>query len=219
MKTRNSRRVAAALAAAAATVAALLLAGCSSGSSSTVSQPAPAASSSPTVNPVLKCGASGGTWNGTSCDMPGTPSTDPNTEDPAVGAIGTSMAVTGSNGNVYEITAQKVIDPAAPASQYDTPDNGKHFAGVVFKVTVNYGTLNDNAVNCATLLGNNGSAYEATVSSIAGYGGTTTALRLNAGESQTVAVVFQVPNGVRPATVKWTPDSGSLASTATWTVG
>jgi len=67
-------------------------------------------------------------------------------------------------------------------------------------------------------MGSDGHAYDSDVSSIAGYSGTSNLLKLNTGESQTGAVVFQVPNGVKATTVKWTPDSGMADSTATWNV-
>jgi len=46
-------------------------------------------------------------------------------------------------------------------------------------------------------MGSDGHAYDSDVSSIAGYSGTSNLLKLNTGESQTGAVVFQVPNGSR----------------------
>jgi hypothetical protein len=151
------------------------------------------------------------------------PSADTPTEAPApatdpTGVLGTAATVTDSSGNAYSVTAKQVIDPARPGSDYDTPDNGKHFVGVVFTVKATSGKLDDAADNCARLIGSNGQSYDSTVSSIAGYDGTSTLLKLNAGEQQTVAVVFQVPDGVHPATVKWTPDSGMADSTATWQV-
>jgi hypothetical protein len=140
---------------------------------------------------------------------PSQPATPPPTPSqpaaPVVGQLGDSATVTDSSGNQYSFTPTQVIDPAQPASQYDTAGAGQHFVGVIVKVTSISGTVNDAADNCATLLGFNGQAYSTTVSSIAGYDNTTTMIKLNAGESQTLAVVFQVPNGVHPSSVKWNP--------------
>jgi hypothetical protein len=138
--------------------------------------------------------------------------------DAPTGAIGDTMTITDSDGNAYDVTLTKVIDPAAPASEYDTPANGHHFVGAVFHVKVTSGKIDDAADNCAQLLGSDEQSYDTTVSSIVGYDNTSTLLKLNAGESQNVTVVFEVPNGVKASSVKWTPDSGMSDSTATWAV-
>lgn len=137
---------------------------------------------------------------------------------PATGHIGDTATVTDSSGDRYSVTIKQVIDPAQGADQFNTPDNGKHFVGVVYQVKVISGKIDDSADNCANLMGSDGHAYDSDVSSIAGYSGTSNLLKLNANESQTGAVVFQVPNGVKATTVKWTPDSGMADSTATWNV-
>jgi heme/copper-type cytochrome/quinol oxidase subunit 2 len=137
---------------------------------------------------------------------------------PATGHIGDTATVTDSSGDQYSVTIKQVIDPAQPADQFNTPDNGKHLVGVVYQVKVISGKIDDAAGNCATLIGSDGKAYTTTISSIAGYSDTTTLIKLNAGESVTGAVVFQVPDAVHASTVKWTPDSGFADSTATWNV-
>ena len=116
------------------------------------------------------------------------------------------------------MTIKQIIDPAQGADQFNTPDNGKHFVGVVYQVKLISGKIDDSADNCATLMGSDSHAYDSDISSIAGYSGTSNLLKLNTGESQTGAVVFQVPNGVKATTVKWTPDSCMADSTATWNV-
>lgn len=143
-------------------------------------------------------------------------SSAPVQQAPATGTIGDTATITDDSGNIYSVTAKQVIDPAQPADEFNTPPNGQHLVGVVFTIKATSGTVNDAADNCATLMGSDGQAYDSTVSSIAGYDNTTTLIKLNAGESQTLAVVFQVPNGVKATTVKWTPNSGMADSTATW---
>jgi hypothetical protein len=137
---------------------------------------------------------------------------------PATGRVGDTATVTDSSGDRYSVTIKQVIDPAQGADQFTTPDNGKHFVGVVYQVKVISGKIDDSADNCTTLMGSDDQAYDSDVSSIAGYSGTSNQLKLNAGESQTGAVVFQVSNGVKATTVKWIPDSGMADSTATWNV-
>jgi len=179
----------------------IVAAAASSGPSANMT-PAPPASSAPAV--------------------PSSPATQaPVTEAPpapATGHIGDTATVTDSSGDQYSVTIKQIIDPAQGADQFSTPDNGKHFVGVVYQVKLISGKIDDSADNCATLMGSDGHAYDSDLSSIAGYSGTSNLLKLNTGESQTGAVVFQVPNGVKATTVKWTPDSGMANSTATWNV-
>jgi hypothetical protein len=181
----------------------LVVAVASSTPTTTALTPPPASSSAP-ANPLPAA--------------PSAPASQPASQAPATGVIGDTATVTDQDGNVYSVMAKQVIDPAQPASQYDGPANGKHFVAVMFQVKVTSGKVDDAADNCATLLGSDGQAYDTTVSSIAAYANTSTLIKLNAGESQTLAVVFEVPNGVHPATVKWTPNSGMADQTATWNV-
>ena len=141
-----------------------------------------------------------------------TPSTDPS------GPLGTSFTVTDSSNNVYDVTASKVIDPARGADEFNNPSNGTRFVGVVFTIKATSGKADDAGDNCAKLMASDGQAYDANVSSIAGYPGSTL-FKLNAGTSQTFAEVFELPRGVTPQSIQWTPESGMGSTTATWSVG
>jgi heme/copper-type cytochrome/quinol oxidase subunit 2 len=181
----------------------IIVAAAASSTTSASITPAPSASSAP-ASPAPSASSA--------------PVQAPTSQAPATGTIGDTATITDGSGNIYSVTAKQVIDPAQPADEFNTAPNGQHLVGVVFTIKATSSTVNDAADNCATLMGSDGQAYDSTVSSIAGYNNTTTLIKLNAGESQTLAVVFQIPNGVKATTVKWTPNSGMADSTATWNV-
>jgi len=48
--------------------------------------------------------------------------------------VGSYFDVQDSNGDNYRVTLLKVIDPAQGADEFSTPENGKRFVGIVFKI-------------------------------------------------------------------------------------
>ena len=137
----------------------------------------------------------------------------------AVARVGSYFDVQDGSGDTYRVTLVKVIDPAQGASQFDTPDNGKRFVGVVFTIKALSGSPKDeDADNDAAVVGSNGQTYTAEIYSIAGYtdfsNGT---IHVAQGQTATGAVVFQVPDGVKVTRVQWTA-GGGFGSTVQWDV-
>jgi hypothetical protein len=112
----------------------------------------------------------------------------------------------------------KIIDPAQGADQFTTPDVGKRFVGAVFTIKAN-AAYDDDANSDATITGGDGQTYTADFSDIAGYTNFNSGeVKLAAGESSTGVVVFQVPNGVSVANVKYDVSGGfASGSVPTWT--
>jgi hypothetical protein len=138
---------------------------------------------------------------------------------PKVARVGSYFDVQDGSGDTYRVTLVKVIDPAQGASQFDTPDNGKRFVGVVFTIKALSGSPKDeDADNDAAVVGSNGQTYTAEIYSIAGYtdfsNGT---IHVAQGQTATGAVVFQVPDGVKVTRVQWTA-GGGFGSTVQWDV-
>ena len=63
------------------------------------------------------------------------------------GRIGSSFELKDGSGNVYRVTLVKVIDPAKGENQFTTPDTGKRFVGLVFKVKALTGSPKDEDAN------------------------------------------------------------------------
>lgn len=126
------------------------------------------------------------------------------------GPVGSHFNLRDGNGNTYQVTLVKVIDPATGAGQFGTPDSGKRFVGAVFRVKAVKGSpQNEDANDDAVLVGGNGKNYSADFSAIAGYTNFDNGeIRVSQGGTVTGAVTFQVPNGVSVSKVQWGALSG-----------
>jgi hypothetical protein len=111
-------------------------------------------------------------------------------------------------GNVYNVTLQKVIDPASGSDQFNQPDNGTRFVAAVFQITGVSGTATDDSDSDASLTGTNQQVYQPNFNS--------GDFNVTPGQSETGAVTFQVPAAVSVANIQWT--IGISNSTATWNV-
>jgi hypothetical protein len=145
------------------------------------------------------------------------PSATPSPTAPLSGPLGTVYTVTDSSGNQMTVTLAKVIDPAQGADQFNTPNNGFRFVGAVFTLKGVSGTFSDDASSDASVIGSNGQSYTADFDSIAGYTNFNSGeFNLTPGQVSVGAVTFQVPVGVKVASVQW--GSGFDSSVATWTL-
>lgn len=126
------------------------------------------------------------------------------------GPVGTHFDLQDGDGNTYQVTLVKIVDPAQGAGRSGSPDSGKRFVGAVFRVKAVKGSpQNENANDDAVLIGSNGRTYAAGFSAIAGYANFDNGdLRVSQGSTVTGAVTFQVPDGVSVSAVQWGALSG-----------
>ena len=136
------------------------------------------------------------------------------------GKLGSSFDVKDGSGNTYQITLARVIDPAKGANQVSSPDSGKRFVGLVFRIKALSGSpQNEDANNDAALIGGNGQTYSADFDGIAGYTNFDTGvIHVAQGDTVTGAVTFRVPDGVTVSKVQWNTLSG-FGSTVEWKLG
>ena len=159
-----------------------------------------------------------------SAPPPPAPSSSPSSStDNLTGPLGTTFTdtQTDSSGNAdsYDVTAVKVLDPATGADQYTTPDIGKRFIGVEFKITGDSGYSSDDANSDAVLQGDDGQVYQPDFDSIsAGTNFNSGNFSVRSGQTQIGWVTFQVPRGVKVASVQWQPNTFGDQQPATWTV-
>ena len=139
------------------------------------------------------------------------------TEPP--GRVDAPFVLQDGSGNTYQVALVKVIDPARGADQFTSPDSGKRFVGLVFKIKALTGSpQNEDANNDAVLVGGDGQNYSADFDGIAGYtnfdSGT---IHVAQGDTVTGAVTFQVPNETTVSKVQWSALSG-FGVTVQWDV-
>ena len=135
------------------------------------------------------------------------------------GRVGSQFDLGDGSGDTYRVTLVKVIDPARGADQFSSPDGGKRFVGLVFRIKAVTGSpQNEDANNDAVLVGGNGQNYSADFDGITGYtnfdSGT---IHVAQGDTVTGSVTFQVPEGVTVSKVQWSALSG-FGSTVEWNV-
>jgi len=132
--------------------------------------------------------------------------------------VGSSVNIGGAKG--LAVTLQQVIDPAQGDSQYVTADAGKRFVATKLQI-VNNGTAsyNDDANNNVTVIGSDNQSYTADFLGVSGCTNFSNGqYTLAAGATATGCVNFQLPNGVNPAKVQFTSESGFSGSTGEWLV-
>jgi Domain of unknown function (DUF4352) len=133
--------------------------------------------------------------------------------------VGSRFDLKDSSEDIYRVTLVKVIDPAHGADQFSSPDTGKRFVGLVFRIKALTGSpQNEDANNDAVLVGGNGQTYSADFDEISGYTNFDSgSIHVAQGDTVTGAVTFQVPDGVTVSKVQWSALSG-FGSMVEWNV-
>jgi hypothetical protein len=132
--------------------------------------------------------------------------------------IGGGFKVTSINGAVYDVTLTKVVDPAHGSGFFNAPSSGDHLVAAVFHITGVSGRSSDDSNLDASLTGSNGQVYDPVFNAVAGYTNFNAGeFDVTAGQSETGAVTFQIPNGIKVRNIEWTV--GITGNTGTWNVG
>jgi hypothetical protein len=162
-----------------------------------------------------------------SCDTTGSNEVNAPATSQSSGATGTTssakpVAHVGSTLNLSgeDITLSKVIDPAAGADEFSSPDPGKRFIAVVFLIK-NGGSsaLQDDANNDVAVIGSDSQNYSPDFDSVSECTNFNSgAINLGPGESVSGCVVFQLPKAVKVAKVQWTGNSGLSSTFGEWLV-
>jgi hypothetical protein len=173
-------------------------------------------------NGVTKNSSSGGASAAASGSA--APSSSAPSSNSLSGPVGTTFTVTETNDNgatvKYSITLDKVIQHARPDNSFDTAPAGDHLAAAEFTIKGVVGTDQDDANNDAAAIGNDQQTYQPGFEGLAaGTNFSSGDFNTNPGSSSIGWVSFEVKNGVKVASVQWSPSSGMSGSApATWTV-
>jgi hypothetical protein len=130
------------------------------------------------------------------------------------------VAVSDGSGGDANVTLTQVIDPAAGADQYTTPDPGKRFVGIEMTIAnTGKATLTDDANSTTTVQGSDNQSYTADFSSISECTNFNNGeYTLAPGATVTGCVTFQVPTGVNVKQVQFQPGLGVGGVTGQWQV-
>ncbi|MFD8392724.1 DUF4352 domain-containing protein [Streptomyces sp. NPDC059680] len=140
------------------------------------------------------------------------------TAAPDVAKAGDTISLKGmEDGSKLDGTVVKVADPAKSSDEFTTPDSGKRFVGVQFKL-VNTGTATytDSPGNGAQITDADGQQFETTFADITAGPSMSSDVRLKPGAKALGWLVFEVPKTSKAATVQFTMDSGMADQTGEW---
>ena len=116
----------------------------------------------------------------------------------------------------YSITLTKVTEPA-PVDPYSAGDVSGHLATGEITVTCNLGVLDSDYLMSMSIVGvgTNGEVYQPSWVN----GSVFPAVSLHEGEHTTGSVSFDIPQGVKLASVRYEPTDVTDITSVTWTIG
>ncbi|MFF1300239.1 MULTISPECIES: DUF4352 domain-containing protein [unclassified Streptomyces] len=147
-----------------------------------------------------------------------TPSPTPSRSTSA--SVGDTLDLTGvDDGEALAVTLVKVTDPAHAENAYSSPDAGKRFVAVQFRLK-NTGTAvySDSPSNGARIVDTQGQQFDSTYEDTAAGPGFPSSVTLAPGDSALGFITFEVPADSRIAKVQFAMNSGFSAHTGQWNV-
>ncbi|MFF4211953.1 DUF4352 domain-containing protein [Streptomyces sp. NPDC001796] len=142
----------------------------------------------------------------------------PAAKKPDVAQVGDTITVKGTqDGSQLDVTVVKMVDPAKSSDDFMTPDPGKRYVGVQFRL-VNTGSAaySDSPSNGAQVADGQGQQFESTLADITAGPSMSADVKLKPGAKALGWIVFEVPKGSKVATVQFTMDSGFANQTGEW---
>jgi hypothetical protein len=129
-------------------------------------------------------------------------------------AVGQSVQYDDGQGSTATITLVRVIDPAQPSNQYETPDPGDRLIAAEFKI-VNTGTAFQPEPNLdATAFDSAAHSYSTDYRDIAGCPSFANNVALYTGDTVDGCVAFRAPSGAQITKIEYTEQGG--AGSGTW---
>ncbi|MEV7364265.1 DUF4352 domain-containing protein [Streptomyces sp. NPDC091299] len=135
---------------------------------------------------------------------------------PDVAKVGDTIGVKGMEDGKLDVTVMKVVDNAK-GGEFSEPTAGTRFYGVQFQL-VNTGSkaYSDSPANGAQIADSQGQQFQPTFADITAGPSMSADVRLKPGAKALGWIVFEIPKGVKPATVQFTMDSGFSDDTGEW---
>lgn len=134
--------------------------------------------------------------------------------------IGSTITLAGNDdGEKMAITVTRIISHGKPANQYLTPDKGKRFYAVQFRLAdTGTAAYSDSPSNGAAVVDSAGQSYQGSIYDVTQCQSFPGTVNIAAGQSGLGCVVFQVPAHAKITKVQFTLDSGFGPATGQWAV-
>ena len=139
---------------------------------------------------------------------------------PKQAGVGDTITLKGSDdGSRLDVTVVKVADPAKSSDEYTSPDSGKRWIGVQFRL-VNTGTTayGDSPANGAQIYDKDGQQFGTVFADITAGPSMSSDVKLKPGAKALGWIVFEVPKAVKADIVQFAMDSGFADQTGEWTL-
>jgi hypothetical protein len=134
--------------------------------------------------------------------------------------VGSTITLGGNGpGEKMDVTVTRVISHAQPADEFSTPNPGKRFYAVQFRLAdTGSAAYSDSPSNGAAAVDAAGQSYQATIGDVAGCESFPGTENIAAGDKGLGCVVFEVPEGAKITKVQFTLNSGFGPDTGQWDV-
>jgi Domain of unknown function (DUF4352) len=138
----------------------------------------------------------------------------------SIARVGSTITLAGNDpGEKMAVTVTRVIKHAQPADEFSTPDPGKRFYAVQFRLAdTGTAAYSDSPSNGASVVDSAGQSYEATLDDVAGCQSFPATENIAAGDTGLGCIVFEVLDGAKITKMQFTLDSGMGPQTGQWDV-
>jgi hypothetical protein len=176
----------------------------------------------------ILCGACGTTTTNTVTHTETAPSTTPAEttpveetpaqSSPTEGKVGSTLSLTGNDGETMDVTVTGVLDPAT-GGEFDQPSAGTRFVGIKVRLKNTGGTpYSDSPSNGAALITNTDEEADSTIT-VGGSCNSPSDVKIAPGDTRDVCIPFEVKTAQKGTKFQFTLDSGFADQTGEWSLG
>ena len=139
----------------------------------------------------------------------------PQATGPQSATVGDTLTLQGNgSGESMQIKVLAVDDPWTSPNEFDQAANGTRYVAVTYTLkNVGTETYSDSFSNGATLILSDSSQADSTITM-----GSTSHMDISPGATRKGAVMYEVPNGVKPASFQVKLNSGMADQLGEWTI-
>jgi hypothetical protein len=137
----------------------------------------------------------------------------------AAATVGDPLDLTDDNGDSIAVTVVRVVDPAQGADEFSSPDPGKRFVGVQFRITDKAaGGYDDDPDIDVVAIDSLGQQYQSDFQDISAGPALNSGLHLAEGETTLGFETFELPTNAKLAKVEYQLNGGMYGDAGEWTV-
>jgi hypothetical protein len=138
---------------------------------------------------------------------------------PTVAKVGDTIALTGFEGEKFDATVVKLVDPAEPSSEFSKPKSGYRFVAVQWRITNTGSTLSDSSPTGGSMLVDaDGQVFVSTYGNVTAGVAYASDTKIPPGESRLGFVTYEVPATSKIVSIQLSANSGFAKQIGQWKV-